>query len=171
MLRTFMVLHVCYSVASEGRIACLGDLAGQFTRPGIDFRETLNEMLSYPHDPALKRGWRATTGLQTATHPVVSEKAQEMLDKESYREKGSCPDGAEPLMKPIVAVAGGTLKVSLQGAPVNARLLPNRVSTGAAISWHRSCSCSCSDVQRTFPGAPPPADWRDCSSSPEALSR
>ncbi len=87
-LTTGMILHVCYSAASEGRIACLADLAGQFTRPGIDFRETLNEMLSYPHDPALKRGWHTTTGLQTATHPVVSEKAQEMLDKESKELSG-----------------------------------------------------------------------------------
>ena len=87
-LTTGMILHVCYSAASEGRVACLADLAGQFTRPGIDFRETLNEMLSYPHDPALKRGWRTTTGLQTATHPVVSEKAQEMLDKESKELSG-----------------------------------------------------------------------------------
>ncbi|MFL6451381.1 MAG: type IV secretory system conjugative DNA transfer family protein [Bryobacteraceae bacterium] len=87
-LTTGMILHVCYSAATEGRVACLADLAGQFTRPGIDFRETLNEMLSCPHDPALKRGWRATSGLQTATHPVVSEKAQEMLDKESKELSG-----------------------------------------------------------------------------------
>lgn len=87
-LTTGMILHVCYSAASEGRVACLADLAGQFTRPGIDFRETLNEMLSYPHDPSLKRGWRTTSGLQTATHPVVSEKAQEMLDKESKELSG-----------------------------------------------------------------------------------
>src|SRR4051812_21806643 len=82
-LTTGMILHVCYSAATEGRVACLADLAGQFTRPGIDFRETLNEMLSYPHDPALRRGWRTSSGLQTATHPVVSEKAQEMLDKKA----------------------------------------------------------------------------------------
>lgn len=87
-LTTGMILHVCYSAASEGRVASLADLAGQFTRPGIDFRETLNEMLSYPHDPPLKRGWRTTSGLQTATHPVVSEKAQEMLDKESKELSG-----------------------------------------------------------------------------------
>ncbi len=87
-LTTGMILHVCYSAATEGRVASLADLAGQFTRPGIDFRETLNEMLSYPHDPALKRGWRTTSGMQTATHPVVSEKAQEMLDKESKELSG-----------------------------------------------------------------------------------
>ena len=87
-LTTGMILHVCYSAASEGRIACLADLAGNFTRPGIDFRETLNEMLSFPHDPELKRGWRTPSRLKAATHPVVSEKAQEMLDKESKELSG-----------------------------------------------------------------------------------
>jgi type IV secretion system protein VirD4 len=87
-LTTGMILHVCYMAASEGRVACLADLAGQFTRPGIDFGETLNEMLSYPHDPNMKHGWRTPAGLKTATHPVVSEKAQEMLDKENKELSG-----------------------------------------------------------------------------------
>lgn len=87
-LTTGMILHVCYSAASEGRVACLADLAGHFTRPGIDFRETLNEMLSFAHDPQLKRGWITSSGLKAATHPVVSEKAQEMLDKESKELSG-----------------------------------------------------------------------------------
>lgn len=87
-LTTGMILHVCYTAASEGRVACLADLAGHFTRPGIDFRETLNEMLSFPHDPQLKRGWITSSGSKIATHPVVSEKAQEMLDKESKELSG-----------------------------------------------------------------------------------
>ena len=33
-------------------------------------------------------GWRTTGGLKTSTHPVVSEKAQEMLDKESKELSG-----------------------------------------------------------------------------------
>jgi type IV secretion system protein VirD4 len=87
-LTTGMILHVCYTAASEGRVACLADLAGHFTRPGIDFRETLNEMLSFPHDPQLRRGWITSSGSRVATHPVVSEKAQEMLDKESKELSG-----------------------------------------------------------------------------------
>jgi type IV secretion system protein VirD4 len=87
-LTTGMILHVCYSAAAEGRVACLADLAAHFTRPGIDFRDTLNEMLSFPHDPGFKRGWRTSTGLKASTHPVVSEKAQEMLDKESKELSG-----------------------------------------------------------------------------------
>lgn len=87
-LTTGMILHVCYTAAAERRVASLADLAGHFTRPGIDFRETLNEMLSYPHDPRFKRSWHTPSGLKTATHPVVSEKAQEMLDKESKELSG-----------------------------------------------------------------------------------
>lgn len=87
-LTTGMILHACYSAAAEGRVASLADLAGAFTRPGIDFRETLNEMLSHPHDPEMSRGWRTSGGLNTSTHPVVSEKAQEMLDKENKELSG-----------------------------------------------------------------------------------
>jgi conjugative transfer signal peptidase TraF len=42
-----------------------------------------------------------------------------------YRRKGDCQDGAEPLMKPIVAVAGDTVEVSSLGVAVNDRPLPN----------------------------------------------
>ena len=81
-ITTGMVLHVCYAAAADGRIASLGDLAGVFTRPGSSFRDTLNELLSYPHDPDFTYGWHTLDHEPTATHPVVREKVQEMLDKE-----------------------------------------------------------------------------------------
>ena len=87
-LTTGMILHACYTAAAEDRVACLADLSGLFTRPGVEFRETLNEMISYPHDADYRHGWRTPTGLKTSTHPVVSEKAQEMLDKESKELSG-----------------------------------------------------------------------------------
>ncbi len=87
-LTTGMILHACYSAAAEGRTACLADLAGLFTRPGIEFRDTLSEMLGYPHDPGLQHGWYTAAGHRASTHPVVSEKAQEMLDKESKELSG-----------------------------------------------------------------------------------
>jgi type IV secretion system protein VirD4 len=87
-LTTGMILHACYTAAAEDRTACLSDLAGLFTRPGVEFRETLNEMLSFPHDPNFKHRWRTPSSLPTSTHPVVSEKAQEMLDKESKELSG-----------------------------------------------------------------------------------
>ncbi len=81
-ITTGMILHVCYQAALDGRIACPADLTHTFTVPGQSFRETLAEILSFEHDPGFAHGWHMPHGGQTATHPVVMEKAQEMLDKE-----------------------------------------------------------------------------------------
>jgi conjugative transfer signal peptidase TraF len=42
-----------------------------------------------------------------------------------YRSRGNCPDGAEPLAKPIVARAGDIVELSAAGMVVNGRLLQN----------------------------------------------
>jgi conjugative transfer signal peptidase TraF len=43
-----------------------------------------------------------------------------------YRTRGTgCADGAVPLLKPVVAVAGDHVAVSAEGIRVNGRLLPN----------------------------------------------
>ncbi len=81
-IMTGMILHVCYAAALEGRVASPADLSAVFTRPGQSFRDTLNEILSFPHDPDRKHNWRMPTGESTQTHPVVCEKAAEMMDKE-----------------------------------------------------------------------------------------
>ena len=81
-ITTGMILHVCYEAALEGRVACLADLSHVFTRPGSGFRDTLEELLNFEHDPGHKHDWRMATGHKTLTHPVVREKVQEMLDKE-----------------------------------------------------------------------------------------
>jgi type IV secretion system protein VirD4 len=81
-IMTGMLLHVCYAAAAEGRAATLSDLCLVFTFPGISFRDTLNGLLNYPHDPNYERGWRTPNGDRTKTHPTVREKVQEMLDKE-----------------------------------------------------------------------------------------
>src|SRR4051794_16213720 len=81
-ITTGMILHVCYAAAAEGKVACLSDLAHTFTIPGQSFRETLEQILNFEHDPGLLHSWRMPHGERTATHPVVKEKAQEMLDKE-----------------------------------------------------------------------------------------
>ena len=81
-ITTGVILHVCYEAALEGHVACLADLSHVFTRPGSGFRETLEELLNFEHDPGYVHDWRMPTGDRTLTHPVVREKAQEMLDKE-----------------------------------------------------------------------------------------
>jgi type IV secretion system protein VirD4 len=80
-IMTGMLLHVCYA-AAEGRTATLADLCLVFTYPGSPFRDTLNSLLNFAHDPEKKRKWRTPQGVLTATHPTVREKVQEMLDKE-----------------------------------------------------------------------------------------
>jgi conjugative transfer signal peptidase TraF len=42
-----------------------------------------------------------------------------------YRSKGSCPDGASPLMKPVIARAGDLIETSRRGIAVNGALVPN----------------------------------------------
>jgi len=81
-ITTGMILHVCYAAAREGRVACLADLAHVFTRPGSSFRDTLEDLLNFEHDPGYRHDWRMPTGERSVTHPVVREKVQEMLDKE-----------------------------------------------------------------------------------------
>jgi conjugative transfer signal peptidase TraF len=42
-----------------------------------------------------------------------------------YRSKGNCPDGASPLMKPVIARAGDLVETSCRGIAVNGALVPN----------------------------------------------
>ncbi len=42
-----------------------------------------------------------------------------------YRDRGTCADGAAPLLKPIVARSGDVVEVSARGISVNGALLPN----------------------------------------------
>lgn len=42
-----------------------------------------------------------------------------------YRSRGNCPDGAGPLMKPVIASAGDIVDVSKRGIAVNGVILPN----------------------------------------------
>ena len=42
-----------------------------------------------------------------------------------YRSRGNCPDGADPLAKPIAARPGDTVEIAACGITVNGHLLPN----------------------------------------------
>jgi conjugative transfer signal peptidase TraF len=57
-----------------------------------------------------------------------------------YRTRGSaCPDGAVPLLKPVVAVAGDVVTLAAEGIRVNGRLLPKTAPLfrdGAGRSLH-----------------------------------
>src|SRR5438093_124091 len=49
----------------------------------------------------------------------------ELSKERGYRRRGICPDGASPMLKPIVAHAGDTVEVSAHGIAVNGTLLHN----------------------------------------------
>lgn len=87
-LLTGVILFACYSALKDGRVASLPEVAQVLTRPGQSFSETLNEMLLTPLDEDYAYDWRTVSGRQTAVHPVVAEKAQEMLDKEEKELSG-----------------------------------------------------------------------------------
>ena len=42
-----------------------------------------------------------------------------------YRQPGICPDGGSPLMKPVVARAGDSVRLSEKGLAVNGKAIPN----------------------------------------------
>jgi conjugative transfer signal peptidase TraF len=44
-----------------------------------------------------------------------------------YRTRGLCPDGAVPLLKPVVAHGGDTVEMCARGIAVNGHLLPQTV--------------------------------------------
>jgi conjugative transfer signal peptidase TraF len=48
-----------------------------------------------------------------------------MANARGYRQRGTCPDGGAPLMKPVVARAGDTVRLSEKVVAVNERTLPN----------------------------------------------
>ena len=87
-LLTGVILHVCYSAANAGRTAELAEIAGTLTKPGQSLEETLQEMMLTSHDPNGRYKWRDVQGNATVGHPVVAEKAQEMLDKEEKERSG-----------------------------------------------------------------------------------
>lgn len=47
-----------------------------------------------------------------------------------YRARGLCPDGADPLLKPVVARAGDEVVLSAAGMKVNGKLLLNTAPLG-----------------------------------------
>jgi len=48
-----------------------------------------------------------------------------LSSRRDYRGRGTCPDGFEPLMKPIRATAGEIVEVSGNGSMINGRLVSN----------------------------------------------
>lgn len=79
----------------------------------------------------------ASSSLPIGLYRTTSDKSARLIEfcpvepfasmsaNRGYRKKGNCADGAEPLLKPIVAVPGDIVENSRQGVAVNGKLLLN----------------------------------------------
>jgi conjugative transfer signal peptidase TraF len=81
--------------------------------------------------PSLPIGLYVTTSDPTATlvEFCPPEPSAHLAIIRGYREAGNCPDGAAPLLKPLIAHDGDLVETSSQGISVNGRLIPNTAPT------------------------------------------
>jgi conjugative transfer signal peptidase TraF len=77
--------------------------------------------------PSLPIGLYVSTG--DTAEPLVEfcppEPYASLAIRRGYRTKGSCPDGATPLLKPVIATEGDIVAMSEAGIFVNGQLLRN----------------------------------------------
>jgi len=80
--------------------------------------------------PSMPTGLYVRTSSESRSSLVVfcpAEPFARLSVERGYRSRGNCPDGAEPLAKPIAARPGDNLELSAAGMAVNGRVLPNTV--------------------------------------------
>jgi conjugative transfer signal peptidase TraF len=96
-------------------------------------------IISFPAMIAYSLGLRVNAsrslpiGIYAVTRDPVSKliefcpdgKAAEESKSRGYRSRGSCPDGAAPLIKPVIARKGDVVKFSPRGFSVNGKFLKN----------------------------------------------
>jgi len=83
----------------------------------------LNLSTSMPRGLYRSVDGRVTTGAWVAVC-LPSEIARFGLER-GYLGAGSCPDGVEPVLKAVVAIAGDLVEVTRAGVTVNGELLPH----------------------------------------------
>jgi conjugative transfer signal peptidase TraF len=82
--------------------------------------------LRFNLSPSIPAGIYVTTRAPAGLIEFCPEEPYASLAVErGYRDEGTCPDGAMPLLKPVVAEAGDKVDVSAQGIAVNGSLLRN----------------------------------------------
>ena len=80
-LVTGIILHEGYKARQQNRQATGRDISLALSPLDMPFTDYLNEMLSFPHDKDNRHHWTLPDGRITQTHPVVREKAREMLNR------------------------------------------------------------------------------------------
>ena len=95
---------------------CLALALGLMSALGI----RINTSYSLPMGIYARSNDRHTNLIEFCPEGYASMESSER----GYRTTGVCPDGAAPLLKPIVAKPGDTVEMSAGGISVNGRLLP-----------------------------------------------
>jgi len=78
--------------------------------------------------PSMPIGLYVRTSSESRSSLVVfcpPESFAQLSVERGYRSRGNCPDGAEPLAKPMAARPGEIVELSATGMAVNGRLLPH----------------------------------------------
>jgi conjugative transfer signal peptidase TraF len=77
--------------------------------------------------PSLPLGlYQVTSGSDaTLVEFCPAEPFASIANARGYRQFGACPDGGTPLMKPVVARAGDSVRLSERGVSVNGKAIPN----------------------------------------------
>jgi len=84
--------------------------------------------LRFNDSPSMPTGLYVGTSPESDASLVVfcpAEPFARLSAERGYRSRGNCPDGAEPLAKPIAARSGDIVGLSATGMAVNGRLLAN----------------------------------------------
>src|SRR5260370_12978062 len=84
--------------------------------------------LRFNDSPSMPTGLYVRTSSESNATLVVfcpAEPFAKLSVERGYRSRGNCPDGAEPLAKPMSAHAGDIVELSATGLAVNGRLLQN----------------------------------------------
>lgn len=84
--------------------------------------------LRFNDSPSMPTGLYIRTSSESDASLVVfcpAEPFARLSVERGYRSRGNCPDGAEPLAKPIAARPADVVEVSAKGMTVNGRLLSN----------------------------------------------
>src|SRR5438876_5616585 len=84
--------------------------------------------LRFNDSPSMPIGLYVRTSCESRSSLVVfcpAEPIARLSVERGYRSRGNCPDGAEPLAKPIAARPGDIVELSATGMAVNGRLLTN----------------------------------------------
>ena len=108
--------------SAAGRAAALSALA-----VGILFGGASALGIRVNSSPSLPLGlYQVTSGSDaTLVEFCPAEPFASIANARGYRQFGACPDGGTPLMKPVVARAGDSVRLSERGVSVNGKAIPN----------------------------------------------